>query len=261
VRYYDTAGTPSKWSEPAPFTTDGNFADGDGNGVPDLQEPEESLDLDGNGTEDSDQEEMKIVKSEIGNVHIGISVNESETASELISVQAEDPGAYLAVSSSAAPAPEEIPFGLIQFKAVLEQPGEEAVVTIYLSEAAPEGSAWYKFDPIEGAWYDYSAHSTFSADRKSIRVVVKDGGHGDLDGLVNGIIVDPSGIGVNPAANISGTGSSGGGGGCFTNAAGSVPWVPWTRPSNRMWRWALASGIAALFIALSALSRRRETRF
>jgi hypothetical protein len=44
-----------------------------------------------------------------------------------------------------------------------------------------------------------------------------DGGTGDDDGQQNGMIADPSGLGVAPAASAStNTGSSGGGsGGCF----------------------------------------------
>jgi len=48
-----------------------------------------------------------------------------------------------------------------------------------------------------------------------------DGGQGDDDNAPNGIIADPSGLGLvatNPVANAEG-GSGGGGGGCFIETA------------------------------------------
>jgi hypothetical protein len=68
-------------------------------------------------------------------------------------------------------------------------------VTIYFSEEAADGAKWYFYDSING-WVDYSEHATFSPDRKSVRLELKDGGYGDSDGVANGIIVDPSGFGV-----------------------------------------------------------------
>jgi hypothetical protein len=59
---------------------------------------------------------------------------------------------------------------------------------------------------------------------------LQDGGFGDADGVVNGMIVDPSGVGYVTVANTtsptavvsSGGGGGGGGGGCFIGTAGSM---------------------------------------
>jgi hypothetical protein len=85
-----------------------------------------------------------------------------------------------------------------------------AEVTVYLSQAAPAGARWYKYNSIDG-WQDYSTYATLSADRKSVTLRLKDGGYGDADRLVNGEILEPGGIGA-PA---TGNGNGGGGGGCF----------------------------------------------
>jgi hypothetical protein len=63
---------------------------------------------------------------------------------------------------------------------------------------------------------------------------LQDGGYGDADGAVNGMIVDPSGVGYvtvantilpNTAGSSSGGGGGGGGGGCFIGSAGPMKTV------------------------------------
>jgi hypothetical protein len=72
----------------------------------------------------------------------------------------------------------------------------EAVVTIYFSTESPHSGGWYKYNPIELVWFNYSDYATFGPDRRSVTLVLKDGGIGDADGVENGIIVDPSGVGT-----------------------------------------------------------------
>jgi hypothetical protein len=74
-------------------------------------------------------------------------------------------------------------------------PGDTVQVTVYFSEAAPSGATWYMYDSIDG-WVDYSDHATFSADRKSVTLELKDGDYGDADDTANAIIVDPGGFGL-----------------------------------------------------------------
>jgi YVTN family beta-propeller protein len=110
--------------------------------------------------------------------------------------------------------PERLPFGLLSFNLTVNSPGDVAEVIVYLSEPARSGDKWYKYDSVNG-WQDYSAHSWFSADRKSVTLELKDGGYGDADGMANGVIVDPSGLGSSKDSSSSG----GGGGGCFIATA------------------------------------------
>ena len=113
--------------------------------------------------------------------------------------------------------PGGLPFGLISIKLRTINPGDTVEVVVYFSEQAPEGTLWYKYDSLNG-WQDYSAYATFSADRKSLVLELKDGGHGDSDGVENGIIVDPGGV-VGSAGGSAGGADSGGGGGCFIATA------------------------------------------
>jgi uncharacterized protein (TIGR03382 family) len=62
---------------------------------------------------------------------------------------------------------------------------------VYLPEAAPALSGWYKFDEANGAVTDYSAYS--SVENGHLVLSLVDGGSGDQDGVVNGVIIDPSG--------------------------------------------------------------------
>lgn len=115
--------------------------------------------------------------------------------------------------------PQNLIYGLIDFKIRVDTPGSSATVTIFLPEPAPAGYKWYKYSPASG-WSDYSANVSLNGDRTRLTLTLEDGGTGDNDGERNGIIVDPSGLGLAPADTVStDTGGSGGGsGGCFIDA-------------------------------------------
>jgi len=116
-----------------------------------------------------------------------------------------------------------MPLGLISFKVEVGTAGDTAEVTVYLSKPEPNDATWYKYDSING-WQDYSDYATFSADRRSVMLELKDGSFGDADGTENGIIVDPSGfdtvsdnnnIGTDPPEGL-------GLGFCFINTAAII---------------------------------------
>ncbi len=115
--------------------------------------------------------------------------------------------------------PESMIYGLIDFKIKVDTPGSSATVTIFLSESVPQGYKWYKYSQNRG-WYDYSANVSFNSERNQLSLTLVDGGTGDDDGEQNGMIEDPSGLGLAPADPVStNTSSSGGGsGGCFIDA-------------------------------------------
>jgi hypothetical protein len=122
-----------------------------------------------------------------------------------------------ATVAGAAHAPQNLTFGLVDLKIKTVNPGDTATVTIFLPEAAPAGYKWYKYSATHG-WTDYSAHAVFSADRTRVTLTLVDGGIGDDDGVANGVIVDPSGLGSAPASGAA-SASGGGGGGCFIATA------------------------------------------
>ncbi len=190
VRYIDNQGTASVWSQPGYFTTEFLSQDSDGNGVLDDQEVDPSADLDGDGVLDLDQTDIKNVTTRTGDFTVGISIREAENADALISVQAETP-AETEVNYSDPQAPQFLAFDLIHFKLLVNEPGAEVLVTIHLSKPAYDDGIWYKYNPVQDEWQDYSDYTSFSADRKTAYLILTDGGFGDADGIANGVIVDP----------------------------------------------------------------------
>jgi hypothetical protein len=216
VRFIDNHGAASEWSQAGMFLTDVNRQDRDGNGIPDHQEVDASVDLDEDGTPDIDQDDIKTVYVEGSTAQIGVSIRDSETVQSIAAIESENPD-DLDEDSGANGRPESMPFGLLNFKLIVDQPGDEAEVTIFLSEPAPFNAVWYKYDPVNKIWQDYSGYTEFSADRKSVYLTLIDGGFGDADGIENGVIIDPLGLGV-PASAVS-SGSSGSSSGCFITTA------------------------------------------
>ncbi len=212
--HYDNYGTPSEWSTSRSFTTRTDAEDSDSNGIPDDQEVTTPADLDEDGTWDADQNNIKCVKAGDGK-SLGISFKESSNVAEIESISAELPEDDQILTDTPGNL-EHFPFGLINFKLVVDQPGDSAEIKIYFSEPAPADGRWFKYDPIEATWTDYSSQTVFSSDRRSLTLYLEDGGEGDADGTVNGIIVDPSGV----AVSSFGSGSSGSVGGGVSDAAG-----------------------------------------
>jgi hypothetical protein len=190
VKFIDNYGGDSDWSEAGYFTTEFSEADSDGNGILDHQEVDTTVDLDNNGIMDRDQEDIKCVATETGDFKIGISVREDENADSIMSIQSETPD-DTDLLFSAQDGPNFLAFGLIHFKLTVKEPGDEVLVTIYLSKAAYDDGIWYKYDPVNDEWFDYSEYTNFSADRKTVELILTDGGFGDADGIANGVIVDP----------------------------------------------------------------------
>jgi fibronectin type 3 domain-containing protein len=222
VRFEDNHGLFSEWSERVTFMTEYNTKDADGNGLPDDQEVAPGTDLDADGTPDIDQSDIKSVNVGQASTQIGISIPDTEPVVSIAALEAENP-ADIPNDAHAIDRLAEFPYGLISFKLIVSHPGDEVMVMLHLSVAASADGTWYKYDPVDDTWLDYSGYTEFSADRKRIYLTLKDGGFGDTDGIANGIIVDPLGF-SDPSANLADTAgvrdSGGGGGGCFVSATG-----------------------------------------
>jgi hypothetical protein len=219
ARHYDNHGTPSNWSGTGSFSTATNPDDTDNNGIPDEQELETPSDLDGDGTWDSNQDTIKCVQTGDGKA-LGLSFEGASSVDEIESISAENDNDAQMIAGAAS-SPEYFPFGLINFKLRMNQPGDQAVITVYFSEPAPAGGRWFKYDPIEATWTDYTSQTEISADRQSIILYLEDGGDGDADGTLNGIIVDPSGLAVSSSSVDSGGGSDG----SSSSFGDSIPYV------------------------------------
>jgi hypothetical protein len=190
VKYIDNLGTTSAWSEAGYFTTEFLEQDSDGNGVLDHQEVDATIDLDNNGIMDRAQEDIRCVATETGDFNFCLSIREAENAESIMSIQSETPG-DADVLLSAQNGPKFLAFGLIHFSLLVTEPGDEVLVTIFLSKAAYDDGIWYKYDPVNDEWSDYSEFIDFSDDRKMVHLTLTDGGFGDADGIANGVIVDP----------------------------------------------------------------------
>jgi hypothetical protein len=191
--FYDQHGGASEWSEPAWFATDFSTADADGNGIPDDQEVDAATDLDGNGVNDAAESDVKAVQIRTGGPKIAIGTKVGSGNVAVAAIESTDPEVQT-IDVDTDGLTDELPFGLINFKLVLDTAGAEAVVTVYFSEPAPKKGRWYKYDSARKVWADFSAFVQFSADRRSLTLTLADGGAGDADGTVNGIILDPAGV-------------------------------------------------------------------
>ncbi len=229
VKFIDNLGTASQWSDAGYFTTEFLEQDLDGNGILDHQEVDTTVDLDQDGMMDRDQEDIKCVVTETGDFKICLSIRDAENVESIMSIQSETPG-DTDLLLSAQNGPKFLAFGLIHFNLLVKEPGDEVVVTLYLSKAAYDDGIWYKYDPVNDHWVDYSEFMDFSTDRKTVRLTLTDGGFGDADGIANGVIVDPLALRTasdhssgsdnfieDIAGNLDPTGT------CFISAAGSRP--------------------------------------
>jgi len=190
VRFIDSRDAASEWSGQREFITDFAVNDSDGNGVPDDQEVSETLDLDQDGTTDVSQSDIKCVSVEGGTAQICVSIRDAANAVAILSLEAEDP-ANLDLLSKIKGKPAYLEFGLIDFKLLVDSPGAETTVTIFLSKPAYKQGRCFKYDPVNDVWLDYADYTQFSPNRKEVYLTLKDGGFGDADGIENGIIVDP----------------------------------------------------------------------
>jgi hypothetical protein len=189
VRFYDNNSNASDWSETYSFTTLTTTNDQNGNGIPDDLE-NSTADLDNDGTADAEQNDISSLNTAIGDGQIGVSRRDDPTVTTINSIDSIDPDTVSLVAR-----PSNMTLGLVAIRLTVANAGDRAQVTIYFSQAAPIQAKWYMYDPISG-WVDFSSYATFSSDRKSVTLDLKDGDYGDADGIANGVIVDPGAFGV-----------------------------------------------------------------
>jgi chitinase len=219
VRFYDAHNGASEWSAASSFTTTDDatagYVDVDGDGLLDEQEVAAGdIDPGLQATQD-----MVVVKTpDAANPQLALLLSSN---ADIISFRAVD--ADSVEVGSMANRPQNLT-GLVSIKLALHDGETTASFTLYLSEAAPANALWYKYN-LDDGWVPYS-NVAFSADRKSVTIQLVDGGDGDDDGVQNGIIVDPSGLGY-ASLNTDGYSSqtseasagSGASGGCFIAAS------------------------------------------
>ena len=185
VKFVDARNGQSDWSQSSTFTTIDADSAGDPNynGVPDAQEVEEWVDVNENGIADLLEDNIISVHTIEGQTIVGVeSISDHVT---LVSVKS--------LATDMIPDQSvKMGFGLIGFKLYLENEVKTAVVRIHFSTQVPMGAQLYKYIADTG-WETYG-NAVFAPDRKSVTVMLEDGGMGDEDGVENGVIVDPTGI-------------------------------------------------------------------
>ncbi len=218
VKFIDEHNGASEWSEAFHFETISyaEAGDTDQDGILDALELDEDSDLDGDGTADMTQAGLQgVTTGDAFNPRMA--VKRVSTNVQVGSVQPLD----ATLLSQTPNCPQNLT-GVIGFKLYLLEDPATATVTVYFSQPAPADALWYKYDPDEG-WSVYP-QAVFSADRRSVTLILEDGGSGDQDGVRNGIIVDPAGLGYSTQASVdtdtsSAAAAGGGGGGCFIETA------------------------------------------
>lgn len=187
VGYIDSTGLASPLSDPIGFVAAEDPFDLDANGIADLAELAAGADLNGDGTDDRDEGFVVIADAETG------------AALALSS----DQGELSAVSTLGSQAPEladlalagELPFGLVGFVIDDLEVGASVVLSVRLG-AEPSGDLrWLQWGPNAGL---IDLTSVASVSGQTVQVTLTDGGLGDLDGVANGRIVDPSGLESTP---------------------------------------------------------------
>jgi len=195
VKFYDDRNGESAWSVSRHFTTTDNIsaglADDDGDGILNEQEvANENI-----SSEFSTNGEMMVVgTSDTRNPQLALMHSSS---ADVVAVRATDIESIEIGSGANRPA---VMTGLLSFKLRLLGGQNAANITVYFSDPAPQNAIWYKYD-IEDGWVPYT-NVSFSADRKSITLFLVDGGVGDDDGVQNGVIVDPSGLGYSASGSL-----------------------------------------------------------
>jgi hypothetical protein len=204
--HVDSAGSRSAWSDAAAFTTASSAPnDADGDGTDDQYQVNGFADSNGNDIDDGSEGICNLLEANTSKV-TGF---ESDTGTVRC---------YRSVSSQSAPplpdASMELPFGLFSFRIdglpVNTADPSRVSVQVHLP-AKPDGAVkWYKLDPATNKLTEYAGTVTFSGNTAMLQLT--DGGSGDFDGIVNGVIVDPSGPAALPASSggTSGSGSTGG---------------------------------------------------
>jgi hypothetical protein len=256
AKFIDARNGASDWSQPATFTTIAAETAGDPNynGVPDAQEVDDSVDVNENGIADTLEDNIMSVNTIEGQTIVGV-----ETISDNVTL--------VSVKSLAT---DMIPdqsvrmgFGLVGFKLYLDNGVKTAAVRIHFSTQVPKDARLFKYITDTG-WQVYG-NAVFAPNRKSVTLILEDGGIGDEDGVENGVIVDPSGVAyvdsmtADSASLSTGGASAGGAGGsqCFISAGTQdMGWADYNFPSAAMLMMMtlLATGIS--FAAAYQISKK-----
>lgn len=181
LRYIDATGQASDYSEPVLLSTAAsNPDDADGNAIDDSAELADVVDINNNGTPDAEEGITGFAEANSG-APMGIAASAGSVTNLSTATAGELP---LTIN-------DDLPFGMVGFRVDDVEVGASVDVTFYLPNPTQGNQRWLQFDPNASELIDLTAQAVFDGDRVIVTYV--DGGAGDLDGVANGRIVDPSG--------------------------------------------------------------------
>jgi hypothetical protein len=142
-------------------------------------------------------------------------------------------GSFDAIPNSEIPVelmPDDpMPYGLFSFRVdglPVDTINPVSVeIIFFFPTPLPIDTKWYKYDPAAGTMTDFTANVAINGNH--VVMSLTDGGSGDADGVVNGVIIDPGGPAVPLAPGAGGgdigveasdSGGGGGGSGCLINS-------------------------------------------
>ena len=134
--FNDSRGSSSEWSQAGSFATDFEVLDSNGNGIPDDQEVDGATDLDGDGVPDDAQPGIKSIVIADGTRKIGIQTGGSGGGAFITSIESADED-VIDFDVDVDGIIDQMPFGMVNFKLIVDTPGDEAVVTVHFSEPVP----------------------------------------------------------------------------------------------------------------------------
>lgn len=184
VSHQDATGQHSEFSQPFALSTSATDPmDTNANLIEDSAEPNGEVDIDNNGVSDSDEGITVVINAENGDL-VGISSNAGKISHVSVMRKADLPEALMSNEAT------KIPLGLFGFRISDISPGSTVKVAVLTLLEIPADYRWYQYDPNAGL-IDITALT--SLDGKTLSITYVDGGAGDLDGVENGRIIDPSG--------------------------------------------------------------------
>ena len=125
----------------------------------------------------------------------------STDSGQFVDINSVDEGSLPPEAENNKPGGLTLPHGLFNFTITGLTLGQSVTLTITLPSPVPVGGKWWKVNMTAGNNTWYSLPIGDDDGDNFVTIILADGGLGDNDGAANGVIVDPSGIGI-PSASL-----------------------------------------------------------